>query len=260
MSEDDLRSRTPEAELPPAEAPAPQQVRVQVRSGRPTFTYTIIGVTIVVFFLQWLTQSMYGYDLVAALGVKNNDLILQGQVWRLFTPVLLHANLLHIGFNMYALYVFGPELEHNYGHWQFLTLYVVSGFAGVVGSFAMTSAPSLGASTAVFGLLGALGVFAYQNRILFGSRARQALTNIVVIAAINLLIGLSPDIDNWGHLGGLIGGTLVAWFGGPVLRVVGGPLEFHLENRRNPNALWRASLSVFLLFAALTLGIFLFRM
>jgi rhomboid protease GluP len=135
--------------------------------------------------------------------------------------MFLHASLLHLGFNMYALLIFGPGLERFYGHFRFLVLYLLGGFAGNVISFMFSPANSLGSSTAIFGLLGAEGVFLYRNQGVFGGMARRALGNIVLIAAINLVIGLSPGIDNWGHMGGLIGGTLFAWLGGPLLRIEG---------------------------------------
>lgn len=185
---------------------------------KPVATYALMGVTAVVYLLQMLSQFALGGDYPAYLGMKVNDLIIQGQVWRLITPVFLHASLIHIAFNMYALYAIGPVLERFYGRGRFLTLYFIAGFAGNVGSFLFSSANSLGASTAVFGLLGAEGVFFYQNRQLFGQMARNSLTNVIMIAAVNLIIGLRPGIDNWGHLGGLIGGVAFAWFAGPRYR------------------------------------------
>ena len=128
---------------------------------------------------------------------------------------------MHIAFNLYALFIFGPGLERYYGHGRYLALFLISGFAGNVASFLFSPAPSLGASTAIFGLLGAEGVFLYQNRSLLGRGAQRALTNLIVLAVINLVLGMQPGIDNWGHIGGLIGGTLFASFGGPVLRVDG---------------------------------------
>ncbi len=98
------------------------------------------------------------------LGLKVNELIVQGQYWRLLTPMFLHGDILHLGFNMYALYIFGPSLERYFGHLRFITLFVLSGFAGNVLSFMFSAAPSLGSSTAIFGLLGAEGVFLYRNR------------------------------------------------------------------------------------------------
>jgi rhomboid protease GluP len=211
-----------------------------------------MGITIVIFLLQLATQSSTGLsDLPATLGAKVNPLIESGQLWRLITPVFLHGSILHIAFNMYALLAIGAGLESHYGHGRFLALYLLSGFTGNVASFLFSSAPSLGASTAIFGLLGAEGVFLYQNRRLFGPTAQRALVNIVVIAVINLIIGLSPGIDNWGHIGGLIGGTLFAWFAGPVLRVEQGyPALELVDQRRSITAITVFTL-VWLLFAAL---------
>lgn len=207
----------------------------------PFVTYTLLGLSIVVYLLQMGTQYAMGYDLPAALGLKVNELIAQGQLWRLITPMLLHGSIIHIGFNMYALYLFGPRLENNFGHWRFLALYLISGFAGNVFSMMFTNAPSLGSSTAIFGLLGAHGIFVYQNREFFGeSITRTALSRIIQVAAINLLIGLSPGIDNWGHIGGLIGGTLFTWFGGPIFGVSGIHPNLSVKDQRENSEIFQA--------------------
>jgi rhomboid protease GluP len=194
-----------------------------------------LGVTVLVFFLQIISESILGYDLPAALGMKINEYIAAGEFWRLFTPMLLHGNIMHIGFNMYALYLFGRRLERYFGHWRFLILYVISGFAGNVISMMFTESPSLGASTAIFGLIGAQGVFIYQNRALFGNQTRQALQSIIMVAVINLFIGLSPGIDNWGHIGGLVAGLIFTWLGGPVLAPSGMYPYAKLEDQRESN-------------------------
>jgi rhomboid protease GluP len=184
--------------------------------------------------------------------MKVNELISAGQLWRLLTPVLLHASLLHICFNMYAVYSLGPELERYYGHARFLALYALGGFAGVVLSFLLTAAPSLGASTAVFGLLAAHGMFAYRNQRIFGKRARAALTSIINIAGINLLIGLTArGIDNWGHIGGLLGGLLFAGLGGPVYEIQDTGLEYRLRDTNPPQRALLAGGVAFVVFAAL---------
>lgn len=200
-------------------APQPRRVRLQLPHLKPWMTYTLLGITVVIFLLQTASQYLLGGDLLAYYGMKVNDFILQGQLWRFITPVFLHGSMLHIGFNMYALYVFGPQLESLYGHWKFLWLYLVSNFGGVVLSFLLTDNASLGASTAIFGLLGANAVFVYQNRRLFGNAADRSLRSMVMVAVVNLLIGMSPRIDNWGHVGGLLAGAALAWFGGPVFQV-----------------------------------------
>ena len=238
--------------------PYPQQVRVQVPEGKPLVTYTLLGISVVIFLLQQVSQYIYGADYPAYLGLKVNELILQGQLWRLFTPMFLHGNFLHIILNMYALLIFGPTLERYYGHGRYIALYLVSGFAGNVLSFMFSLAPSLGASTAIFGLLGAEAVFLYRNRQIFGSGARRALTNLITIAAINLVIGMTGGIDNWGHVGGLIGGTLFAWFGGPLLEVQGGYPDLRLEDQRSSSQALLAGLGVFVLFSLLAFTEFVF--
>jgi rhomboid protease GluP len=247
----------PEIEEPQQPAPVPpQQVALRLPDVRPTVTYTIMGVTILVFLLQMATKTLLGYDLPAVLGMKVNEYIQAGEVWRLFTPMLLHSSsmLLHIVFNMYALYAFGPSLERFYGHVGFLTLYVLAGFTGNVLSFLFSPAASLGASTAIFGLLGAEGVFLYQNRKLLGSGAQRALINLITIAALNLVLGFSSGfIDNWGHIGGLIGGTLFAWFGGPLLHVEGMYPQLSLVNGREARQTWTAAAIIALIFGGLAL-------
>jgi len=233
-----------------------QQVEIQTPQVRPVVSYTLLVVTILVYMLQLLSSSLLGYDLPVALGMKVNDLIAQGQIWRLFTPMFLHGGILHIGFNMYALFVLGPGLERYFGSSRFLALYLLSGFAGNVMSFAFSPANSLGSSTAIFGLLGAQGVFVYRNREIFGGFARRALTNVVWIAAVNLLIGLTPGIDNWGHLGGLIGGTVFAWLGGPLLALEGTYPSFTVVDRRTTRDWLLAAVldgALFTAFAALVL-------
>jgi len=202
---------------PPAPPARPNPL--QQPQTRPVVTYTLIGINIVFFLFQQVGPMILGQDLTQ-FGLKANELIVLGQYWRLITPMFLHGSIIHLGFNLYALYIFGPGLERHFGRPRFIALYVLSGFAGNVMSFIFTSAPSLGSSTAIFGLLGAEGVFLYRNRRLFGGSARRALNNLILLAVINLVFGLSsPGIDNWGHLGGLIGGTLFAWIGGPILAV-----------------------------------------
>ena len=249
-------SQLPPSGVEPQAPPQPRRAAVSMPQVSPTVTYTLMGIIIFVFSLQALSLSINinGIDLPAFYGDKVNSLIAQGQVWRLFTPIFLHASLLHVGFNLYALYVLGPGLERFYGHKRFLALFILSGFAGNVMSFLFSTAPSLGASTAIFGLIGAEGVFLYQNREILGESARQGLRNVIVIALINLFIGFAPgsNIDNWGHIGGLLGGALFAWFAGPLLKVEGIFPSQSVVDQRESGDVIRAGLSVGLLFILLT--------
>ncbi|TAK12414.1 MAG: rhomboid family intramembrane serine protease [Anaerolineae bacterium] len=244
---DESQSQPPEIRVPVA------RVAVRLPGGPPFVTYSIIGLTVVVYLFQMLSTFVLGGDLPLALGAKINEYMLDGQWWRFITPVLLHGSVLHIGVNMYSLYAIGPQLEPFYGHWRFLALYLLTAFTGVVLSFALSDGASVGASTAIFGLLGALGVFAYLNRGVFGQRAQLLLRNVVQVAVINLIIGLTPGIDNWGHAGGLVGGVLLAWLGGPEFRLAGEPPELRLENQRSNGVFAMSALGVFILFAAIAI-------
>jgi rhomboid protease GluP len=220
----------------------------------PYITYSLMGITIFIYLLQLGAEFLVGYDLPAFLGMKDNQLIAEGQVWRLFTPMFLHGSIMHIGFNMYALNLFGRRLERYFGHWRFLLLYILSGFGGNVLSMMFTEAPSLGASTAIFGLIGAQGIFIYQNRGLFGGMTRQALQSIILVAAINLMIGLSPGIDNWGHIGGLVAGLIFSWLGGPILAPDGGFPYAKLEDQRKTSDVLLASVVTGGFFVVLVTG------
>lgn len=232
--------------------PPPQFVRVDRFAKQPLVTYIILGITVMVFLLQMLTQNILGIDLPVAYLAKHNGMILSGQFWRLITPILVHGSLPHIGFNMYALYVFGRNLELQYGHGRFFLLYILSGFAGNVVSFVMSSKPSVGASTAVFGLLVAQGVFIYRNKRFFGERAKPILTNIVFILGINLLLGLNPMIDNWGHFGGLIGGLLFSWTAGPLWEMKTTSQEIRLVDQHGKNQVFLGVIIVIIAFMALS--------
>jgi rhomboid protease GluP len=240
----------------PQETPLPpiaQGVQSVMRPFRPYTTYVLIGICVVVYLLQAATSYFPKFDVTSAL-VKDNNLILQGQFWRLFTPMFLHGSILHIGFNMYALFYIGPMVERFYGRWRYLVLFILSGFAGNVFSFMFTQAQSLGSSTAIFGLLGAQGVLIYQNREIFGAIARRILSQVVIVAVANLILGLSPGIDNWGHVGGLIAGTLFAWFGGPLLQRQGVvPPYSLLRDARGKREVIRAGIGVGALFFFLTI-------
>lgn len=224
--------------------------RLPMPPFRPVVTYTVLGLTVLAYLAQIGSQIAFGYDVPAALGMKVNALIEQGEYWRLFTPMLLHGGLLHIGFNMYALSAIGPELERFFGRARFFLLYLLGGFAGNVLSMAFTEANSLGASTAIFGLLAAQGVFIYQNQALFGPRGRAILNRVLQLAVINLIIGLQAGIDNWGHVGGLIGGLAYTWFAGPRLAWQGLFPDGRLVDQRPVETWLLAAAGIALLIAA----------
>ena len=242
----------------------PQSVRVSMPSSVPYVTYSIVGVTTVMYLLQVASVYFFGYanavsqiDWLEAFGARINEFIRAGELWRLLTPALLHASIPHILFNMYALVVFGVGLERNFGHWRFLTLYVLGAFTGNVLSFLLSSGYSVGASTAIFGLIGAEGIFLYQNRKMLGNQFGRAIGNIVFIVAINLLLDLTPGIDIWGHIGGLLGGLIFTFFAGPRFVVEGIYPALHLADTRESREILTGAAAVLLIFGVLAvIGIF----
>lgn len=234
--------------------PAPQPVRVPMPRSAPYVTYSIIGVTALVYLLQLASQALVQTDIPVALFAKANDLIRAGQLWRLLTPALVHGSLAHIGFNMYALFSFGSGLERHFGRRRFLLLYVLGAFTGNVMSFLFSAGYSIGASTAIFGLLGAEGVFLIQNRKLFAGQFRSAIGNIIFIAAINLfIIGSLPGIDNWGHIGGLLGGLMFTSFAGPLWEIEGISPAYHLVDKRPLREVIIGAATVVLIFGGLAM-------
>ncbi len=243
---------------PPQPAPQPRAIRVPLPVSVPYATYTIIGVTALIYVLQLISVAVWGrpaqgVDYLEVYGARINEMIRAGEVWRFFTPALLHASPPHLLFNMYALFSFGSMLERHFGHKRFLLLYVLGAFTGNVFSFIMMNDASfsVGASTAVFGVIGAEGVFLFQNRKLFGEQVKSAINNVVFIVALNLLIGLAPGIDLWGHVGGLFGGLIFTWFGGPNWKLEGIFPSYALTDERTTQDVLLAIAAVLVPFVGL---------
>ena len=244
--------------MPEQEAQPDSQRRVvsiPLPSYSPRFTYTIIGVTVFVYLLQVLTLRLLGLDIPAAFGAKVNDLIRAGQLWRLFTPMLLHDDqtLIHIGFNMYFLFIVGTRVERFTGHGRFLLLYILSGFAGCVISFVASPYSAWGASGALFGLLGYEAAMAYRNRSLLGATSNAMLKNALSVALINILIGFVVGADNWGHVGGLLGGLVFTWFAGPRWEVEGLYPDYRMQDKVETRDVIVGVSAVLIIFGVLTI-------
>lgn len=227
-------------EARPIAPPPSYQLRLPL--GAPRAIWVILALNIVIFAIPAL-MGLVGVridgqspsDYILNLGAKDNASIkLGGQYYRFLTAMFLHAGLLHIGFNAYALYAIGPECERLYGTARFLALYLIAGLGGGVASYVFTSSPSVGASGAIFGLIGGLAAFYYVSRELLGDTARRQIANLATIIMINLFIGFStPLIDNSAHLGGLVVGALVGWLLAP---------RFEVDQRLFPPAIVRRGL------------------
>jgi len=237
---------TEQPENPNTEAQR-DRIRIKMPQAKPVATISLIVITTIIYVFQYLQTATTHTDTLFILGGKINVLISAGQVWRLVTPVFLHASIPHLGFNMYALYIIGRNLERFYGHGRFLLLYFLGAFGGNVLSYVLSTANSLGASTALFAILAAEGVFIYGNRKLFGAqRTRQMITNLVVVTLINLSFGLIPgfNVDSWGHIGGILAGIFFAWKAGPILQIQGQPPFFEMVDSRKKSEVLLTTLIV----------------
>jgi membrane associated rhomboid family serine protease len=169
---------------------------------KPTVTYVLIGINVVAFLLMLVS----GIDETATQwGMFPPSIAIDNEWWRLITSAFLHGGWLHIAFNMYVLYALGPTLERLLGHSRYLVLYLMAALGGAVCSYAFSDVMtvSVGASGAIFGLMGAL--------VVAGRKLRYDITQVLVLLAVNFAIGfLAPGVDWKAHVGGLIVGAVVA--------------------------------------------------
>ena len=200
----------------------PIRVRVTIPTVEPILTYILLGAIVLIYLL---TQSMSPreLDIFFQNWAKINNRVYEGEYYRLLTSMFLHLNLTHILFNGYALFLFGREVERIFGHVRFAIIYFLGGLSGSVGSLLYTDAPSIGASGAIFAVFAAMGVYFYHHRQLYGQSAQVRLTQMAVLAIINIVFGFIPSmrIDNAAHIGGLLGGIVLAWFICPELKLEG---------------------------------------
>lgn len=181
--------------------------KIFLKKDQPIVTYSIILLNIIVFMLSLLDYNMIiNYFANYYINVKN------GEIYRLLTACFVHANFLHIFFNMYALYYIGPMVEKYYGKLKYLLIYLGSGIMGSLFSVVLSNNVSIGASGAIFGLFGSMLYFGYKYRATLDGFVRSG---IIPVLFINLILGfIVPNIDVYGHIGGLTGGLLLSYIFG----------------------------------------------
>jgi membrane associated rhomboid family serine protease len=213
-----LTRQTPEPDGAPAPHHTPRPERPPARGvprpGRPVVTLALLAVNAVMLLVEAASSGgVRGLleptnQALCRLGALNAAAIAEsGQYWRLFTVMVLHAGVIHFALNSYALYIFGPQLEYLLGRARYLAVYVGAGFVGAAASFAFgRPVLGVGASGAIFGLLGAMVAFFFRRRRALGSAPLQ---NVLFIVAINLFLATRiANIDNTAHIGGFVGGLL----------------------------------------------------
>lgn len=180
---------------------------------KPYVTYLLLAAMVVVFGLMSVMGGTENPVTLVEFGAKYNPLIRAGQYWRLVTPIFIHIGFTHILMNGITLYFIGQYVEQLFGHWRFTIIFFVSGIVGNLGSFAFNSGLSAGASTAIFGLFGAflmLGESFSKNPSIV-SMAKTFLLFIPLNIGTDIFVS---GIDIAGHIGGLVGGFLIAYVTG----------------------------------------------
>ena len=170
----------------------------------------IIGFIIITLFGGIGSLMDVPVPVLANLGANNIIFLRNGEVWRLVSYMFLHGSLLHLLVNMYSLYIIGTQIENYYGKTKYIIIYFISGICGgLLSAIGIgENIVSIGASGAIFGLLGALAYFGYHYRLYLGNVLK---TQIIPIIVINLLIGVMlQGIDNFCHVGGLVSGIFLA--------------------------------------------------
>ncbi len=208
--------REPRPAAPHPEPPPSQRAVLHIRTVRPYITYGLIVVNVLIFIIGF-------FDPVREMqmflnGANNRDLVLvDGEFYRLFTSMFLHASLPHVVFNMFSLYIIGTNLEAIYGHVRFGVIYLLGGLTGALLSTLLSDVYSVGASGAVFAVFGGQIVFLYRHRKLLGRAGQAQMRQMVLIAVMNFIVGIASSfstqgvsIDNWAHIGGFVGGLILA--------------------------------------------------
>lgn len=177
----------------------------------PIITYAIMIICVVLFVLTYiLGNGATDSRTLIRFGANASLYVNSGQYYRLFTCMFLHAGIPHLICNMYSLYIIGPQVESFFGKLKYLFIFVFSGVCASIFSLAFASKYSLsvGASGAIFGLLGAILYFGYHYRVYLGNVIKSQVIPLIIV---NLIVGfLVSNIDNFAHIGGLIGGIFAA--------------------------------------------------
>lgn len=195
-------------------------------TSRLSVTYSLIAACVLVYLLVAYWGTVVGESFNAGLvrqpgpvldlGALNPSLVAQGEAWRLLTSAFMHSGFTHLAFNMLSLYFLGSFAEVSFGRGRFLALYIISGIAGGLAFlyFGDFDARAVGASGAIFGLLG--GVFGFATRRGTFSTSDPVIRQLLILTAINLFLGATiPNVSNTAHIGGLIGGFVFGYLMAP---------------------------------------------
>jgi rhomboid protease GluP len=188
---------------------------MRFRFSRVPATATLLAIITAVFILEWFRGALENNDVLYEMGAIYPTMLQDGQWWRIFAAMFLHANLLHWAANSWTLYQLGTLYEAMFGSKRFVITYFVTGAcASIASSLARTGGISVGASGAVLGILGAL-IVSIKRSPQFRNEpwTKGLVAQLVFWALLNLAIGFKvPQIDNVAHIAGMVAGFLLGFF------------------------------------------------
>ncbi len=197
-----------------------EALRFYQRLKRPPWvTYALLGVMILLYLIGWVLPYD-DFKVLLLMGAKLNVFIDNGEPWRFISAMFLHGGLMHLGFNGFALYFLGRIAENLYGRRQFFLIFFLSGVVSIYCSYLFSpDSPSVGASGALFGLLGLLVMMGYRHKEDIPAQFRRFFGSALLPWVIlNLGLGfVIPQIDNVAHVSGLVSGLLLGWILKPQL-------------------------------------------
>ena len=183
---------------------------LQYLKNKPSITYTLIILNIVMYIVMTLFGGTENIANLVRFGAKYSPYIINGQYWRLITPMFIHIGLQHLLINMITLYFLVTLSENIFGKTRFLIIYLVSGICGNIASFAFNfSSISAGASTALFGMFGSFLMLgeSFRRNPYLQTMSRQ----FFLLVILNIFFGMFGNSDLTGHLGGLVSGFLLGY-------------------------------------------------
>lgn len=187
--------------------------RIDFESGMsyaPPVTLLLIFINVVAFGWESATGALASKDSIIAAGALSREHVMQGELWRLLTPMFLHGSEDHLIGNSIALYVLGVACEHAVGSARMLALYIAAGVCGALASMIITVGPSVGASGAIFGLMAAVAVMLHVHQERFYLREKRVTIVVAGWALFTIATGLlSPFVDNAAHVGGFFCGAAI---------------------------------------------------
>jgi len=189
---------------------------------RPLVTYALLSAIVGIYIITYIidqTGDPQAVNPIYQYGILDYSLVTQyGQWYRLLSAMFVHLSPAHILFNGYALWIFGKEVERLFGHVHFAIIYFLGGLCGSLASLYLTRADSAGASGAIFAIFAAEIVYVAYYRKMLGKVGSAALRQLLILVVINFGLDIAANsvpggtpIDTWGHVGGLLGGLILAY-------------------------------------------------